>query len=259
MNQVRLPNSAVSVPQLIFGTGEVMRAGVGSARHKLLRAALDAGFTHFDTAPYYGFGQAERDLGSFAKVPELGITTKVGLYPPGGAWQPTAAALARKAGGRLVPALSLPIADFAVTRARKSLDGSLKRLRRERVDLLLIHEPVAGLIDTDEWLRWLEQERAAGRVRDFGVAGQVDRIIETRAAKAELARVVQTSASSLQHPPFPRPQIVYGLLRAAAKRAGGGGNALAVLQAHLQEEADVAVIVATKRRDRVQELASAAW
>src|SRR3712207_7513257 len=35
------------------------------SRQELLGSALDAGFTHFDTAPMYGEGMAERTLGQF--------------------------------------------------------------------------------------------------------------------------------------------------------------------------------------------------
>ena len=58
--------------------------------------------------------------------------------------------------------------DWSVKRARSALSASLRRLGRERIDLYLWHEPDLRLIATDEWLRWLEDERA--RVAWFGVA-----------------------------------------------------------------------------------------
>ena len=60
----------------------------------LLEAAVAHGFTHFDTAPIYGFGLSERDLAPLlAAEPNLTVATKVGLYPPGGTQQTWAAVL----------------------------------------------------------------------------------------------------------------------------------------------------------------------
>lgn len=130
--------------------------------------AAAAGFTHFDTAPLYGFGGGERALGAaFASASDITIATKVGLYPPGGAGQGRSATLLRKAGGKLWPSLSRAIVDHSVERARASLESSLNRLQRDYVDLLLIHEPDAALLESEEWLRWLEDEEY--RFRYLGI------------------------------------------------------------------------------------------
>lgn len=62
MRRIILPGTALSVSRFIFGTASLFRAGRRSERLRLLDAAYDHGLTHFDTAPYYGFGSAERDL-----------------------------------------------------------------------------------------------------------------------------------------------------------------------------------------------------
>jgi aryl-alcohol dehydrogenase-like predicted oxidoreductase len=53
-------------------------------RLQLLECAYDAGIRHFDTAPYYGYGEAERVLGEFlrGKRDQVTITTKFGIQPP---------------------------------------------------------------------------------------------------------------------------------------------------------------------------------
>ena len=130
-----------------------------------------------NTAPIYGFGSAERDLAPvLAAEPKLTVATKVGLYPPGGGEQTGAVVFARKVLGKLYPPLSRVHVDLSVKTAEVSLDASLKRLQRERLDILFIHEPDCTRIETEEWHRWLERERERGRLIAFGIAGAMAQI-----------------------------------------------------------------------------------
>jgi D-threo-aldose 1-dehydrogenase len=88
-----------------------------------VRAALDAGVTLIDTAPLYGVGRSERLLGeALAGVPRerYVLSTKVGrLLEPDGSWR----------------------FDFSRDAALRSLDSSLERLKLDRVDIVLVHDP----------------------------------------------------------------------------------------------------------------------
>ena len=86
MRRVTLQGTDINVSRLSFGTASLHHLPTSRRRQDLLAAAFDHGFTHFDAAPYYGFGIAERELGQFLKARRgrVTITTKVGLYPPGG-------------------------------------------------------------------------------------------------------------------------------------------------------------------------------
>ena len=85
MKKIILPKTELAVSKFIFGTANLFSAGTNKKRQEILSAAVDVGFSHFDTAPYYGFGLAESDLARiFKEHPELTFTTKVGIYPPGG-------------------------------------------------------------------------------------------------------------------------------------------------------------------------------
>jgi len=66
-----------------FGTGGLLRIGSARERQNVLAAALANGITHFDTAPIYGFGEAERALGRFlgGQRARVTLTTKFGLRP----------------------------------------------------------------------------------------------------------------------------------------------------------------------------------
>ena len=172
--RVQLPNSGCSVSRLIFGTAQLFRSGLSHYRQDLLETAYEQGLTHFDTAPLYGAGISERELGKFlASKPDATVTTKVGLYFPGGADQPQAITALRKAVGRKFRRLSRSIEDMSLERAKRSFEGSLRRLGRDRVELLMLHEPVAGRFARDEWQRWLETERSRGRIGGYGIAVEV--------------------------------------------------------------------------------------
>src|SRR5471032_2127488 len=65
MKQIRLPGIDLTVSRLGFGTASLHHLVRSKERRALMAAALDAGFTHFDTARMYGEGLAERSLGDF--------------------------------------------------------------------------------------------------------------------------------------------------------------------------------------------------
>ena len=88
MKRIPLPGTHLTLSRFSFGTASLHHLGALGKQLRHLRAALEAGFSHFDTAPLYGFGMAERALGRAfgdARSEAVTIATKVGLYPPGGA------------------------------------------------------------------------------------------------------------------------------------------------------------------------------
>jgi D-threo-aldose 1-dehydrogenase len=257
MPGVVIPGTSLRCSRFIFGTASLFNVGSRARRLALLTAAVDAGFTHFDTAPYYGFGWAERDLGELLRIrPGITVTTKVGIYSPGGEDATHAAVFLRKAVGRLVPAISRPTVDFTLSRARKMLDASLSRLARERVELYMLHDPQPAMVQTDEWSRWLENEVDRGRVGAFGVASTADRLVSFLDQAPGLAAIVQApdsldarEADCLLGRNSPLP-ITYGYVSAARSR--GDSRAVSdILVESLRRNADGAIIVSTTRMDRL--------
>jgi D-threo-aldose 1-dehydrogenase len=155
-NDHRLSGTDLRISRFAFGTASLHHLTSSRSRRMLLEAAAAHGFTHFDTAPIYGFGLSERELAPIlAAEPSLTVATKVGLYSPGGEEQSQASIVARKVIGKLYRSFSRAHVDLSVKRAEISLAASLQQLGRERVDILFIHEPEITLIETEEWQRWL--------------------------------------------------------------------------------------------------------
>lgn len=246
MRKVVLAGTGLEVSRFIFGTGSLHHLRSDAAAERLLDAAADHGFSHFDAAPYYGLGLGETLLGRLLRRrPGCTATTKVGLYPRLGGGS-RLAMLAGKAAGRLVPPLSRPRADWSVRYAKASVERSLRRLGRERIELLLLHEPDAALLDSDEWRRWLEDEP---RVLNFGLAGEAARLLPFARRRDPLAPLLQTRDSLARHEADAFdgfPQVTYGYVSGA-----DGGDARATLAMALERQREGAVIVSTRRVERL--------
>ena len=130
-----------------LGTWATFGDGVDQATARsVVSAALDAGITHIDTAPSYAGGTAEEWLGQFlAGRADVVVGTKAYFDTNGNPVGLGRAALLR------------------------SVDGSLKRLRRDCIDLLYCHraDPDTPLGET---LAALADLRHQGKIRAWGVS-----------------------------------------------------------------------------------------
>ncbi len=245
----------IRVTRLGYGTGSLHHCFWARERYRLLHAASDCGIRHFDTAPSYGFGLAEIDLGKFlrGRRARYTVATKVGLYPRVNGSRHTAAVWARKALGGVVPILSAVVTDWRVDHARQSLNHSLQRLGTDYVDFLFLHEPTLALVSRGELLDWLRSEVARGRIRAWGVAGLRKNLLPFIAEESPLAQVVQTQDTVenrqadflLEHQ---RPlQFTYGYFGAAGLFAAEPADVL-------RRNQTGTVLISTRRTDRLKAL-----
>lgn len=147
-----------------------------------METAFDRGVTHFDVARSYGYGDAEAVLGKFAagRRDRITIATKFGIRASGTArglrWikpairqiarrVPYARSAIRAASGRTLVAGHYGLAD-----ARSSFEESLRQLKTDYVDLLLIHDCSPDDDLGDDLLAYLENLVKIGRIRAWGVA-----------------------------------------------------------------------------------------
>ncbi|MST32057.1 hypothetical protein GHK86_04865 [Acidimicrobiaceae bacterium USS-CC1] len=172
--------------RLGFGCASLFRLRGRRERLRLLACAYDNGIEHFDTAPMYGLGASERELGAFASGPRGNVTllTKFGrsVAPLGRAARPLQAPLGRRVTAaldtiaregvvrRVNAALYRP-PDYGVAAARGSLEASCRRLGRDRIDILAVHDPPPGVLPPDDLPGWLDEACASGRVGAWGLAG----------------------------------------------------------------------------------------
>ena len=187
----------IQVSRLGFGTGSLHHIFSSKVRGELLAAAIDSGITHFDTAPYYGYGLAENDLGRIVQKrrADFTITTKVGLYPQGGFSSTSINLWSRKLLGKMLPKMSGPRKVWEIDHARSSLYQSLKRLKTDYIDFLFLHEPDLNMINKGEMFEWLKAERDKGSIRAWGLAGIRELVEPFLQSEYQLDSVIQTQDS----------------------------------------------------------------
>jgi aryl-alcohol dehydrogenase-like predicted oxidoreductase len=154
-----LGGTGKEISAIVFGAGAVgggVFRGERSDRLATVQRARELGISWIDTAPGYGSGESESNLGWI--LPELG-------------WDPEVSTKVRLSAADLE---DIPAA------VRASLDASLERLGRERVTLLQLHNSIgrerrsdAGVVSIDDVLAPGGVADALARERDEGRTGLV--------------------------------------------------------------------------------------
>ncbi|MCV9967342.1 aldo/keto reductase [Pararhizobium sp. BT-229] len=140
MQTRKIGKTDLSVTEYSFGTaplGGMYRACPREVAMETLAAAWDAGLRFIDTAPWYGFGLAERRVGDFLRDKPKGsyvLSTKVGR-------------LQRPVPDDKVPSYGfvdpLPFDtdyDYSYDGIMRSVDFSYARLGLNRIDILFVHD-----------------------------------------------------------------------------------------------------------------------
>lgn len=167
--EVPVGRTDVSVTHLGFGSASIaglFTAVLESDATTMIEHAWDMGVRYFDTAPLYGYGQAERRLGSVLRQhprDSYVLSTKVGrLLRPA-----TAEQLAEPSQFHDVPD-DRPVVDFSRDGIRRSLDESLQRLGVDRVDIVYLHDP------DDHWQAAIDSAYPVlHELREQGVIGAI--------------------------------------------------------------------------------------
>jgi len=160
MEYVRLGNSSVESSRLVYGcmrlSGDGSRSDLVKGRNAI-RAALEAGYTQFDHADIYGGGTCESLFGEVLRESpsvrdRVIVTTKCGVRFAGDTLRDSPARY-----------------DLSAAHIRASVEGSLRRLGVERIDMLLLHRP-DYLMSPGEIAEVFDELKASGKVAYFGVS-----------------------------------------------------------------------------------------
>lgn len=145
MNQVRLGNSNLNVSKFCLGTMMFGGKTGGDESVRITRAAIDAGVNFVDTADVYNAGESERLVGQALADPT--VRDRV--------------VLASKAGMRVGEGPN----DDGISRFHyvRAVEGSLRRLKTDRIDLFYIHWPMPAM-NLEETLRTLDDLVRAGKI-----------------------------------------------------------------------------------------------
>ena len=189
MERRRFGRTELQIGVLGFGAGAVgglMTKGRPADQERAIARAVELGINYIDTAALYGNGASETTLGRVLKVlrPNIVLGTKFRL----------------KAADRSRVAQAV----------EQSVDESLKRLQRDNVDLLQLHNPLVARdaddrlaidIALNEVVPAMQRLQKAGKTRFLGFSG----VGETPA----LLKAIESNA-------FDTMQVVYNALNPSA-------------------------------------------
>jgi len=147
MRKIRLGTSNLDVPVVAVGCMRITELD-GRQAERFVRTALELGANFFDHADIYGGGRSEE---IFAEAAGMSPAVREGMI------------LQSKCGireGRF---------DFSKAHILGAVDGILRRLRTDYLDVLLLHRPDA-LVEPEEVAEALDSLHASGKVRHFGVS-----------------------------------------------------------------------------------------
>lgn len=215
MERVQLSNT-VALSRIVYGMWRIGDDSDTTPAHvqAKIEACLEQGITTIDQADIYGGYTAEAILGA-ALTPSLRdkieLVTKCGIVAPAG----------RYADRRV------KYYDTSAAHITASVEHSLRDMRTDHVDLLLIHRP-DPLMDHHETGKALDDLIASGKVRAVGVSNfKLNDWTLLQSAMTSRLVTNQVELSVLNHAPFINGDVQWMQERGIAPMAWsplGGGS-----------------------------------
>ena len=211
-----LGSTGLEVSELGFGCGSVgglLVRGEYPTMRRVVSRAIELGINYFDTAAMYGDGQSEVNLGAVLRELRADVLVGTKLHLAAGDRERVEAAVAA------------------------SVEGSLHRLGRERIDLIQLHNPL-GTPGPTGWTRMTPDDLAPltrafqslqrqGKVRFWGITALGETEALHRAVGAGGFHTIQAvynllnpSGGTPVPPDFPFQDYRQLILRAAGTRMG---------------------------------------
>ncbi|MEH0108885.1 aldo/keto reductase [Tersicoccus sp. MR15.9] len=183
MKSVPLGPGGLTAPNVVLGLMRISEKSDDEIR-TLVKTARDAGIDFFDHADVYG-SQVHDCEERFAKAMQLTpsqrsditLQTKVGIVREG------------------------PYFDFSHDHIIEGVEGSLKALNTDYIDILLLHRPDA-LVEPEEVAQAFDELEAAGKVRSFGVSNHTPRQIDLLKTAVKQELVANQLQLSITHAPI---------------------------------------------------------
>ncbi len=153
MNQRILGKTGRSVSEIGLGTWQLGTRWGDPFNHqealKILETADENGITFIDTADGYNGGRSEETIGEYVST------------------HPDRFFITTKCGRRLNPHTAEMYTPAAIS---GFIDASLKRMKLNRLDMILLHCPPTPVYRRDDIFGELEKQKKAGKIAGYGVS-----------------------------------------------------------------------------------------
>lgn len=206
MKRFTLHGTDIEVPNVVLGAMRIADKTDDEIR-TLMRTAREAGIDFVDHADMYGgkLHECERRFTEALKLSaserdELTIQTKAGVVWYGDAYL-----------------------DLSYDHIVEAVEGSLKALATDRIDILLLHRP-DPLTEPEEVARALDHLESSGKVRAFGVSNHTPRQIDLLRRYVRQPLVANQLQLSITHAPIIAQGVATNMLGEPGSivRDGGG-------------------------------------
>ena len=149
MKYIKVPNTDMNASEISLGCMRISSM-TNQEISTLIHTAMDEGINFFDHADVYGGGKCEEKFSEALEMnsslrEKMILQTKVGIRQ--GSF------------------------DFSKEHILNAVDGSLKRLRTDHLDVVLLHRPDA-LVEPEEVAEAFTILETSGKVKYFGVSNQ---------------------------------------------------------------------------------------
>lgn len=182
MKTIQIGSTGPQASQVILGLMRIAEKTDAEIR-ALVNAALEAGITMMDHADIYGRPPVHHCEARFAEAMQLTAAARDEMV------------IQTKAGIRE------GFFDFSKAHILGAVDGSLKALRTDYIDILLLHRPDA-LVEPEEVAAAFDVLQAAGKVRHFGVSNQTPAQIELLKSAVQQPLICNQMQLSITHAPM---------------------------------------------------------
>lgn len=117
----------------------------------VVRRALELGVNFFDTSGSYNQGRSEAILGEvLSGHPDpTYVSTKVGVP---------------------IETNDFANREFSARVIYRDIDGQLRRLRRDTIDIYMLHSPSVAQLETQDWATAVDRLKSEGKIRFFGIS-----------------------------------------------------------------------------------------
>lgn len=201
MKKINLGVSGLEVPNIAVGFWRLNRNTDLKTAEEFIRTAMDNGANFFDHADIYGRGEAEK---IFSEAIGMNDTLREKMF------------IQTKCG--IVPGVSF---DFSKKHILESVDGSLKRLGTDYIDVLLLHRPDT-LFEPEEVCEAFDVLKSNGKVRNFGVSNENIWQMEYLRSNLNVPLVANQMQLSIAHCPMIKSGLNVNMYNDSSVERGSG-------------------------------------